>query len=203
MYGKLSRYFFIPALMFSAEAVSQPMMEHLVVVGGGSYGADCYEASSAALQFGVGDRDGVLSCTRALEHGDMTQSFRTAVLVNRGIIHAAMGNYELAARDYERAEEMNDQIPEIYINRGNLWFSTGRYADAVDAYTTALELDMRDPQIGYLNRGFAHERGGNLARALEDYSHALELAPGWNFVEQKVEAIQQRIAEAASEESGS
>lgn len=199
--NKLSRLLMIPALTFAVEASSQPMMEHLVVVGGGTYGADCYEASSAALQFGVGDRDGILSCTRALEHGDMAESFRTAVYVNRGIIYAAMGDYDRAASDYDRAESMNDQIPEIYINRGNLWFSMARYSDAVHAYTRAMELNMRDPQVGYLNRGFAQEKQGNLEAALADYSQALDIAPGWNFVEQKIEALRQRIAEAASEDS--
>jgi len=192
----LRRGLAITLLTGGVEATAQPMMEHLVVVGGGSFGTECYEASSAALQFGVGDREGVLACTRALEHGDMTQSFRTAVLVNRGIIYAAMGDYDRAASDYERAENRNDQVPEIHINKGNLLFSTGRCQDAVNAYTRAMQLNMRDPQVGYLNRGFAHEKQGNFALALEDYRSALELAPGWNFVEQKIEAIQQRMAEA-------
>lgn len=200
MNNKLSKFLMIPALAFSVEALSQPMMEHLVVVGGGTYGADCYEASSAALQFGVGDREGILSCTRALEHGDMAESFRTAVYVNRGIIYAAMGDYDRAASDYDRAEGINDQIPEIYINRGNLLFSMTRYADAVDAYTRAMALNMRDPQVGYLNRGFAQEKQGNLEEALADYRRALEISPRWNFVEQKVEALRQRIAEAAAGE---
>lgn len=197
------KYLAVPLLAWCTGASAQPMMEHLVVVGGGTYGAECYEASSAALQFGVGDRDGVLSCTRALEHGDLAQSFRTAVLVNRGIIYAAMGDYERAASDYQRAENMNDQIPEIFINKGNLAFSTARYGDAIEAYSRAMELNMRDPHVGYLNRGFAYERLGNLESALADYRRALELAPGWNFVEQKIEAIQQRLMElAAAAENG-
>lgn len=179
------------------------MMEHLVVVGGGTYGTECYEASSVALQFGFGDREGIQSCTRALEYGDMNENFRIAILVNRGIIYAAMGEFQRASADYQRAENMNDEVPEIYVNRGNLWFSTARYGDAIEAYSRALELGMHDSQVGYLNRAFALERLGNFEEALADYQRALEIAPEWNLARQKIQILQQRMAEAraANDES--
>ncbi len=188
----------VPLCFLPGVLAAQPMMEHLVVVGAGSYGKDCYEASTVALQFGVGDRDGVEACSRALEYGELTTSYRLAVLVNRGIIEAAMGEFERAAEDYQRAEAIDATVPEISLNRGNLLFSTARYADAVTAYGRALELGMSDPQIGYLNRGFAHERLGQFDQALADYRRALEIAPDWTLAQQKLQALQQRLRDQST-----
>ena len=52
------------------------------------------------------------------------------------------------------------------------------HRSAIDEYTRALESEMDEYQVAYLNRGMAHEILGEYEAAEADYREALALAPG-------------------------
>ena len=68
-------------------------------------------------------------------------------------------------------------------NRGNRNFKAGRYAKAVECYTTALEQcpasAIEERATFYQNRAAARENLGELTAAVEDCTAALELMPAY------------------------
>src|SRR5262245_57527731 len=65
----------------------------------------------------------------------------------------------------------------LYIDRGNAYFSDGMFQRAIEDYTIAVTFDP-DSAVGYFNRGNAWRISGDLDRALADYDRSIELAPG-------------------------
>ena len=63
-----------------------------------------------------------------------------------------------------------------FLLRGDAAFGEGRYEAAVDAYTSAIELEP-GLATAYMKRGDAHANLGDDLAALADYDEAIELAP--------------------------
>src|SRR5262249_53901266 len=59
---------------------------------------------------------------------------------------------------------------------GNAHLVAQRYAEAVAAYTQAIEMAPRDARA-YKHRGLAHAKLGNAQQAYKDLSKAIELEP--------------------------
>jgi len=102
----------------------------------------------------------------------------TELLRQAGEAYAA-GRYGEAVRAYEEAARRWPQVPEIAYNLGNAYYRLGRYVEAADAYTRALQHDrrgrLRNP--AHYNRGNAYYRLGYPARAFEEYEAALQADP--------------------------
>src|SRR5438093_253299 len=63
-----------------------------------------------------------------------------------------------------------------FLQTGNAHFVAQRYAEAVAAYTKAIEATPRDSRA-YKQRGVAHAKLGNAQQAYKDLSKAIELDP--------------------------
>lgn len=62
--------------------------------------------------------------------------------------------------------------------RGDQFFQLKQYGLAIEAYTTALDLDHKAAGV-YLKRGEAYEENQETQWALADYSQAIRLDPNW------------------------
>ena len=90
------------------------------------------------------------------------------------------------AEGEQRAEAERDRaarahraaISEAQKAEGNAAFKEGRYADAVQAYTTAIDADGSNATL-YSNRSGAFSAAGEYARALADAERAVALRPEW------------------------
>ena len=89
------------------------------------------------------------------------------------------------AESEQRAEAERDRAARAHRGgleaqkaEGNAAFKEGRYADAVQAYTTAIDADGSNATL-YSNRSGAFSAAGEYARALADAERAVALRPEW------------------------
>ena len=135
-------------------------------------------------------------CSRALDQGDTLSPRNIAALhLNRGIIFAAQQQYQAAFADYKKAYEISPDIPELYVNLGNLYFIDGNLDRAIEFYGKSLELGLHKAHIAYLNRGMAREASGLREEAENDYVAALSLKPEWPVALDKLSALRNRMGE--------
>lgn len=78
---------------------------------------------------------------------------------------------------YEHAVRNAPDAPRTWTNLATAYESQDRSADAIAAYTKALEIDPGHA-IAYLNRGSSYRKQGNLAAAEADYQRFIRFAPG-------------------------
>lgn len=95
---------------------------------------------------------------------------------NRGLAHAARGDYLSALSDYDAAIAKDAGYAPAYSNRGNAHAALGDMLKALADHSRAVEIDAAYVSAWH-NRGVDHEELGNPRAALEDYRKALSLDP--------------------------
>lgn len=65
---------------------------------------------------------------------------------SRGDLFFSQGNYDLAARDYEKVIQIDHRNLGAYYRLGNSYYRTGAYGDALGAFKEAEELNFADPK---------------------------------------------------------
>ncbi len=99
---------------------------------------------------------------------------------NRGTTYQAGGDFEKAARDYFTATEIdipNMQVPDnkqVFFNLGVVSGQIDELDNAIDAFTSAIELDPTFA-AAYFNRGLAYQLREEYEIALEEYQEAIKL----------------------------
>ena len=76
----------------------------------------------------------------------------------------------------------NESIINDFILKGRNFLNDGKFKEAIEAYTKAIELD-RNQEILYAERGRAKRDAGDLDGAIEDMSRALELHAVWIHID--------------------
>ena len=168
--------------------------QSMTVIGGEATAQECYRSATLAAQLNIASRGDLESCAYALKHAPLDIHDRAATFLNRGIINAAMGEFEDAKKDYEKARRLAPEHGEIYVNRGNIFFLGQVYDKAVMEYTHALELDIAKKHIAHFNRALAYEKLGEFDKAETDYLTALELAPEWEAAKTKLTLLREKQA---------
>jgi hypothetical protein len=102
--------------------------------------------------------------------------------------------------DLNSAIQINQKIPYLYGNRGNIYASKKAFDRAFGDYEVAIQLNDKNP-LPYYNRGKAYERTGDKERALADYRKVLELPAVSNTDKQRREIAHQRIARLTQTEA--
>jgi len=169
----------------------------MVVLGGGQKAQECYmNAEMAARNLpGVG-RSLLEACDYTLEFSNrLTLEDRAATLANRGIVHAAISNFDEAMADYNAAIAMRPSAPEFYINRGNSYFMMRDYTRALNDYEESLKLGLKQLHFAHYNMGMTFERLGNDPVAEREYLLALEYEPGWFMASDRLQIVRHRMSE--------
>ncbi|GEM_PF-477475 len=158
-----------------------PALAQQIVIGGGA-GATCY---NHAL-FGRYDAVALDDCTKALRVGLPTRRDLSATYVNRAIIRIYREEYDLALEDIE--ESLKRRVfAEAYATRGVAYHYLGRFDEAVEQATVALEAgDLDEPEKVYYNRAVSLERLDRIEDAYNDYMRAAEIAPDWDLPRQEL-----------------
>ena len=93
----------------------------------------------------------------------------------RANFRVALGKYEKAIADYDRAVDLKPDLAGVYSNRGLAKGSLGHYEEAIADLDRALDLNPQDAHA-YSNRGLAKSRLGRHEEARADLQYASELA---------------------------
>ncbi len=119
------------------------------------------------------------------EYDDAVEAYTGAVTANPKLIPAwynlglaerLRGNPEGAVRALSEATGQGRLDPTPPAVLGDVLLGLGRNAEAVDAFSEAIERGTRDPAV-FINRGVAGYRLSGCAAAVEDYLTAVRLAP--------------------------
>lgn len=189
-----SRLLFVLFSFLSAPLMAQPM----VVLGGGQKAQECFMNAELAARNLPGVGRGLLEpCDYTLEYSKLNLRDRAATYANRGIVHAALEDFDAAMADYEDALSINPSAPEFYVNRGNTLFMLREYASALDDYEMSIELGLKQLHFAHYNMGMVYERLNNDAAAEREYLEALRLDPDWTMAENKLLVVRERMAEEA------
>jgi|APSaa5957512535_1039671.scaffolds.fasta_scaffold84763_2 tetratricopeptide (TPR) repeat protein len=168
----------------------------LTVLGGDAWATECFDnAEYVARNMPVISRGLLEPCDSALDYGTLSLADRAATYSNRGIIHTANENIDSAMADFAKATGFRPETAEIYVNRGNAYFLNRDYIMALDDYEYSIELGIRQLHIVRYNIGMTFEKIGNDEEAENQFRVALELEPGWELVEKRLERLLERRAE--------
>ena len=137
----------------------------------------------------------IARCTRALREEQGNRINLIATYMNRGNIHIARREPELALADFNAVTALDERNAEARLNRGVAMVMLENYGPAIALLTEALSLGVNEPHKAYYTRGAAREQLGDLRGALEDYTTALEIRPDWGLAD----AEMQRLARARQE----
>ncbi|MFT5608931.1 MAG: tetratricopeptide (TPR) repeat protein [Parvicella sp.] len=185
---------FLLALLCGTNFWSAPATANsMQVIGAGSIAQECYRLSAASTMTGHASGADIKVCNKAIRHGKLTKRDLIATHVNRGIIYVALENYQMAAKDYNRAIDLSDNVSEAYVNRGNLRFIAKRHQEAIADYDKALEQEFAQAHIAHLNRGMAYETLGKLVQAKDNYLAALELIDGWSEAQSRLDRVSKKL----------
>lgn len=120
--------------------------------------------------------------TRAIElFPDFTLAY-----MERAYAHQISGDshqFALALADYDSALRLNPRLTYAWLNKGNMYYTSGDLTSALDCFNNAISID---PAFGsaYYNRGITYLRMGNKRQAFADLSKAGELGilPSYNLL---------------------
>jgi tetratricopeptide (TPR) repeat protein len=211
----------------TAQSVGKFLAAELVIVGQLTYVGNSYRFRFSAIHVEKATRDSVTRLT--VRNDQEMQSMVTALAnqtttvkvakygvsdqvtpktagtyLDRGILFASRGDYELAILDFTEALNINPELSAAYLLRGRAisasvsfvigiekdfsgfdsYFSRGIiskehtviYEKAIEDFNQALRLDPNNANI-YAERGFAYSEIRDYDKAIADFTQAIKLSP--------------------------
>lgn len=159
-----------------ASLASQAAHAAVTVLGNG-LAHNCFSAA----EYGGDPKDGIDTCTQALDEGALTVRDRAATLVNRGILYARVDEPQSAITDYDRGIALEPTLGEAYVDRGAALIILKQYDEALQDIDKGIALGANRLQIAYYDRGIVDEALGNVRGAYEDYKKATEIEPDFQL----------------------
>ena len=105
------------------------------------------------------------------------QQTPTAILFEeRGRVYMALGKYNLAINDFNKAQAANPKSASLLINRGHAWKKGGKIELALNDFSQAIKLNPKASR-GYLNRSMIYQEQNKNDLALKDLNEAIRLNP--------------------------
>jgi tetratricopeptide (TPR) repeat protein len=148
----------------------------VTVIGGG-----LAQSCSQQVKQGRADRDLVNLCSMSIEQEPLRRRDRAGTFVNRGIVFLRLRDLDDALRDFDRAENLNPSVGEIYVNRGAALIGKNQFGEALAQIDKGITLGVEEPHKAYYNRAIAREGLDDMKGAYLDYRKAAELDPTWTL----------------------
>ncbi len=153
-----------------------------VSVLGNGLSQSCFQSA----EYGGDPKEGVETCTVALEQTPLSSRDKAATLINRGILRGRMNDAEHAIEDYNHGLSLDGTLGEGYVDRGAAEIVLRQYDAALADIDKGLGLHANKPEIAYYDRGIVDEALGNIKDAYADYKKAVELQPNFDLANQQL-----------------
>lgn len=114
--------------------------------------------------------------SEALKDTGLANDRRAAILNDRAVANARLGQSKAALEDYNKAVGLFPEYPVAYNNRGNLLLALGQLGEAIKDFDRALLL-APGYAAAYSNRANAKMKLGKPEEAIADFTKAIELMP--------------------------
>ncbi len=96
------------------------------------------------------------------------------VRIQRGNVYLESDAYRAALADFEHAQSLEKERPEIYIGLGHAYFALRRWNDAIDAFQTAVSFEHTLPEP-HFETGMIYYYQGQYEKAVDAFDWAAEL----------------------------
>lgn len=136
------------------------------------------DASAACSKAAAGAADlstGLEYCDLALRNPAAVH--QDALLVNRGVIQARLGDNQAALADYNAAIAANPDNGDAYVSRAGVMIVMKRYDDALADANRAMQLHTSNMAAAYYSRAVVADERGQYNAAYADYKQALAIKP--------------------------
>jgi tetratricopeptide (TPR) repeat protein len=167
-------------------AAAQGTLEAYVAAAGGSLSALYYSLRTLAEAMSA-DLD---AAVRVGEEGLRVHSSSAALANNVGVVFERKGFSERARELYERALELDVELPQASKNLGDVLYRGGIYEEAARAYERALRAN---PHLGddvYAKLGNVYYRSRDREKAVLMWKRALEHNPMNEVVRTNLEFVE-------------
>lgn len=134
---------------------------------------DAYEVR-AMTRADLNDSQGAIE---DLDHTVRLDPKRKTAFNSRGLAHWITGNPQSALNDFNKAIELDPTNPIPHFNRGNFLFQEQRFNEAIENYTTLIEIGEGDIASTYFRRGMAQLVLQRVEEARADLRTALSIEP--------------------------
>lgn len=157
--------------LMAAAAQAAPSVQQVI------YNVDdarlCSRAAGSRLEL----RLSLSACNTAINDPVMLR--RATLLMDRGVIHAKLGDNEAALRDYDAAIAINARLGEAYVGRAGVLTELKRYGQAQADIAAAISVGASNLYAAFYARAVIAEEAGDIRSAYRDYKQALALNPGY------------------------
>lgn len=141
------------------------------------YNVDAAAQCSAAANDQAALKTGLSYCDVALS--DPTMNHRAALLSNRGVIKARLGDNQVALEDYNAAIALDPQLGDAYVSRAGVLIAMKRFDEARADVASGMALGATNMHAAYFSRAVIAEESGDVKAAYRDYKQALAIKPDY------------------------
>jgi tetratricopeptide (TPR) repeat protein len=113
----------------------------------------------------------------------------------RGRCFLEKKDYPASLSDFKRAQKIESTAPAPWVALGDLHFARKKYAQAVEAFNKAIDLDSNHAQAR-CRRGMAHYHTGSYRQAFLDLQRAHKLDPGIPNIRRLVQMAIRKLEES-------
>jgi cytochrome c-type biogenesis protein CcmH/NrfG len=89
---------------------------------------------------------------------------------------SGLGSYAAEIRELRNIVEQDPGKVDAWVKLGNIYFDTNRYMESIEAYSKALEMQPRNPDV-ITDRAIMYRRIGDFERAAAGFREAAEMDP--------------------------
>jgi len=158
----------------------------LALLAGAAFLAGLMSARPAAADF-AGDHDlchtfdaskateKIAACTRVIRTGRLRGRDLAIAYQDRAEGYRLTKDYDHALEDFDRAIKVDPGVAYAYLNRAEVHRLKGDYDQVIADATQAIRLDPA-LNAAWTIRGLAYKEIGALAKAREDFNHALSIS---------------------------
>ena len=98
----------------------------------------------------------------------------------KGFIEQRNGNLESAIKSYDKASELDNEYPTVYISRGSAYLDLKEYDKAIANYTIAIKLSPENEEP-YAYRGRAYYEIDSLKNSKDDFDKSITLNKNFGY----------------------